>query len=155
MIRRMVIDMQSVQSPSQDKCYQEILESFCDEILNLDPKIRFAGIINDKGKLLAENKRKELKVFIDPKDLEILLMETALGVRMRREHDAQLGPVNFIISYGRNMISIIFPLKTEMLCVSAEKDLDFFKIPFLILHLLEMKITKKVEVICKNQLEYQ
>jgi hypothetical protein len=137
------IDMQSVQNISQKNCSLEELESFCDEILNLDPKIRFAGIINDKGNLLVENKKKGLIVFINPKDLEILLMETALGVRMRREHDAQLGPVNFTISYGRNVISIIFPFETEILCVTAEKDLDFFKIPFLIFQLLETKIIKK------------
>ena len=135
--------MQSIQNISQKNCSQERLEFFCDKILNLDPKIRFAGIINDKGKLLIENKRKGLKVFIDPKDLEILLMETALGVRMSREHDAQLGPVNFTISYGRNMVSVIFPFETEILCVTAEKDLDFLKIPFLILELLETKIIKK------------
>jgi hypothetical protein len=139
----MGINMQSVQNISQKNCSLEELESLCDEILNLDPKIRFTGIINDKGKLLVENKKKGLIVFIDPKDLEILLMETALGVRMRREHDAQLGPINFTISYGRNVISIIFPFETEILCVTAEKDLDFFKIPFLIFQLLETKIIKK------------
>jgi hypothetical protein len=139
----MGINMQSVQNISQKNCSLEELESFCDEILNLNPKIRFAGIISDKGKLLVENKKKGLIVFIDPKDLEILLMETALGVRMRREHDAQLGPVNFTISYGRNVISIIFPFETEILCVTAEKDLDFFKISFLIFQLLETKIIKK------------
>jgi hypothetical protein len=121
----------------------EELESFCDEILTLDPKIRFAGIIDDKGKLRVENKKKGLKVLIEPKDLEILLMETALGVHMRREHDAQLGPINFTISYGRNMISVIFPFELKILCITAEKDLDFFKIPFLIHHLLETKIIKK------------
>ncbi|WP_101477347.1 DUF6659 family protein [Candidatus Nitrosotalea bavarica] len=139
----MEFDMQSVQNTSQKNFSQERLESFCNEILNLDPKIRFVGIITDKGKLLAENKRKGLKVFIDPKDLEILLMETALGVRMRRVHDDQLGPVNFTISYGQNSISIIFPLETQMLCITAEKDLDFLKIPFFILKLLEEKIVKK------------
>ena len=135
--------MQSVQNITQKDCSLEELEEFCDQILNLDSKIRFAGIISDKGRLLVENRRKGLKVFIDPKDLEILIMETALGVRMRREHDEQLGPVNFTISYGRNMLSIIFPFKTEILCVTAEKDLDFFKIPFSIFQLLETKIVKK------------
>jgi hypothetical protein len=69
-------------------------------------------------------------------------METALGVRMRKEHDLQLGPVKFTISYGRNVVFMIFPIKSEILCVTAEKDLDFFKIPFLIFQLLESKIIK-------------
>ena len=139
----MGVNMQSIQSIVNKSHSLENLEDLCCEILNLDPKIRFTGIINDKGKLLVENKRKGLKVFIDSKDLEILLMETALGVRMRREHDEQLGQVNFTISYGRNMVSIIFPFESEILCVTAEQDLDFLKISFLILQLLEQKITKK------------
>lgn len=139
----MGINMQSLQNIAKKNSSTEELEAFCDEILNLDPKIRFSGIINDKGKLLVENKRKDLKVFIDPKDVEILLMEIALGVRMRREHDEQLGPVNFTISYGRNTVSMIFPFEAEILCVTAEQDLDFLKISFLILQLLERKITKE------------
>jgi len=135
--------MQLVQNVDQKNYSLEELEALCNEILNLDSKIRFVGIITDNGKLLVENKRKGLKVLITYKDLEILLMETALGVRMRREHDAQLGPVNFTISYGQNMISIIFPFGTEILCITAEKDLDFFKISFLIYQLLEAKIIKK------------
>ena len=135
--------MQSIQNITKNNHSLEDFEDFCGEILNLDPKIRFTGIINDKGKLLVENKRKGLKVFIDPKDLEILLMETALGVRMRREHDEQLGQVNFTISYARNMITIIFPFENEILCVTTEQDLDFLKIAFLILQLLERKITRK------------
>jgi len=134
--------MSSVQT-SQKNFSQERLESFCTEIINLDPQIRFAGIITDKGKLVAESRRKGLKLSIDPKDLEILLMETALGVRMRRVHDDQLGPVNFTISHGQNSLSIIFPLEAQMLCITAEKNLDFLKIPFLIMQLLEEKVFKK------------
>jgi hypothetical protein len=142
----MEFDMLSVQT-SQNNFSQERLESFCTEIINLDSKIRFAGIITDKGKLVAENKRDGLKVSVDPKDLEILLMETALGVRMRRVHDDQLGAVNFTISYSQNSLSIIFPLETQMLCITAEKDLDFLKVPFLIMQLLEQKFSKRLEII--------
>ena len=123
--------MQIISYTSNVKYSQVILESFCEEILNLDPKIKSVGIIDDKGKLLTENKRKGLETFLNQKDLEILLMETALGVRMRREHDEQLGPVNFTISYGENMVSVIFPFQREMLYVSTEHEIDFSKISFL------------------------
>ena len=62
---------------------------------------------------------------------------------MRREHDPQLGPVNFTISYGRKMISMNFPLGDEILCVSAGKKIDLVTIPFLILRLLATKLRKK------------
>jgi len=122
---------------------QETLESICNMILDLDPNIRFAGIINNKGKLLTGNKKNGIKSFTTPHDQEILLMETALGVRMRKEHDSHLGHVNFTISYGDKIISMNFPLGDEILCVSAEKTINLMTIPFLILKLLEINLDKE------------
>lgn len=138
----MRIDMLSVPDTSQKNRSKEKLESFCDEILNLDPRIRFVGIIHDNKKLLVENKRNGLKILSIRKTFEVLLMETALGVRMHREHNASLESVHFIVSCGQNMMLMIFSLGVKILYVSTKKDLDFFKISFLILLLLETKITK-------------
>lgn len=134
--------MQIIPYNSSVKYPQVILGSLCEEILNLDPKIKSVGIIDDKGNLLTETKREGLETFMNQKDLEILLMETALGVRMRIEHDAQLGPVNFTVSYGENMVSVIFPFQREMLYLSAENEIDFSKISFLILRLLKQKLLR-------------
>ncbi len=117
----------------------DTLESICDKILNVDSKIRFVGIINDKGKLLAENKKEGTKVFEDPKNQEMFLMEIALGVRMRREHDRHLGPIKFTISYGDRVISMIFPLNEKIMCIFAEKEIDMLRAAFLILQLWDTK----------------
>ncbi|MGB6786065.1 MAG: DUF6659 family protein [Nitrosotalea sp.] len=117
----------------------DTLESICGKILNLDSKIMFVGIINDKGRLLAENKREGAEILADPKDQEIFLMEIALGIRMRSEHDGHLGPAKFTISYGDKVISMIFPLDEKILYVSAEKEIDMLKATFLILQILETK----------------
>jgi hypothetical protein len=139
--------MQMIPDISDVKYSQVILESLCEDILNLDPKIKSVGMIDDKGKLLTENKRKGLESFMNKKDQEVLLMEMALGVRMRREHDAQLGPVNFTISYSENMVSLIFPFQRDMLYVSTDHEIDFSKISFLILQLLEQKLIKRINVV--------
>lgn len=90
------------------------------DIPKLDPKIISAALISYKGKLLAENKRKRI-ITVEQKDQNIFLTEAVLGVRMRREHDKYLGPVNFTVSYESKIISITTPTNTEILCVSAEK----------------------------------
>lgn len=123
---------------------QEMLESVCEMILDLDPDIRFAGVINNKGKLLTAHTKKGIRSFTTPKDQEMLLMETALGVRMRKEHDSHLGPVVFTISYGDKIISMNFPLDDEILCVSAEKKINLMTVPFLILKFLETNLGKKM-----------
>lgn len=139
----MQIELESLYNSKSKKCSQEILESVCDEILNLNPNIRFAGIISSKGKLLTGNKKKGIRSFINPRNEEMLLMETALGVRMRKEHDSRLGSVNFTISYGDKLVSMSFPLEDEILCVSTEKNIDLATMPFLILRILETNLNKK------------
>ncbi|MDE1814062.1 MAG: hypothetical protein KGH87_03280 [Thaumarchaeota archaeon] len=139
----MQIGLKSLQNLESRSHSQEIFESVCNMILDLDPNIRFVGVINNKGKLLTGSVKKGIRTFIGPQDQEMLLMETALGVRMRKEHDPQLGPVNFTVSYGHKMVSMNFPLEDEILCVSAEKKIDLVAIPFLILQLLETELRKK------------
>jgi hypothetical protein len=134
--------LESVQNFERKKYSQEILESACNEILNLDPGIRFAGIINNKGILLTGNKKKGMRDFLNSRDQEMILMETALGVRMGKGHDTRLGPARFIISYSNKVISMIFPMDDEILCVSAKNTIELVEIPFLILRLLETKFDK-------------
>jgi len=122
---------------------QETLESICEMILDLDPDIRFAGVINNKGRLLTGHTKKGIRAFTTRKDQEMLHMETALGIRMRKEHNSHLGPVIFTISYGSKIISMNFPLDDEILCVSAEKKINLMTVPFLILRFLETNLGKK------------
>lgn len=122
---------------------QETLESICEMILDLDPDIRFAGVINNKGRLLTGHTKKGIRAFTTRKDQEMLHMETALGIRMRKEHNSHLGPVIFTISYGSKIISMNFPLDDEILCVSAEKKINLMTVPFLILRFLETNLGTK------------
>jgi hypothetical protein len=130
--------MSQIQNVDYEKESGDILDSVCNAVIDLDPKVRFVGIINDKGKLLAQNKRKDLVSFVDSKDQDVLLMEIALGVRMRREHDMKLGPVDFTISHGAKIASMNFPLGKEILCVYTEKEIDVLKLTSMILHLLKI-----------------
>lgn len=137
--------LESISNYERKAPSQEMFESICEMILDLDPNIRFAGVINNKGKLLARCAKTGIRSFTTPQDREMLLMETALGVRMRKEHDSHLGPVIFTISYGDKIISMNFPLGDEILCVSAEKKINLMTVPFLILKLLKVNLDKKMK----------
>ena len=108
------------------KKYKEI----CKKVLKLDSKIRFAGLINDKGRYLTGATRKGVKFLISMKEKEMLFMEVALRTRMRREFDQQLGTVNFSLSHRNNVIILSFPYGDEILYVSAETGLDLGRFPF-------------------------
>ncbi len=112
------------------------LEKLCKEIMELDPKIRFVGIISEMGNLLAGGQRPGIKLLIDSSKHEMLFMEVALRIRMRHEFDLSLGPVNFTISHRDKVTVMSMPYKDQVLYVSAEKDIDLCKIPHKILELI-------------------
>jgi hypothetical protein len=111
-------------------------EKICKKVMEMDPKIRFAGIINEKGRLFAGGMRGGLRSLEDSKDDEMLYMELVLRAKMRREFDKVLGPVKFAMSYREKVIIMSFPVNDNVLLLSTEKGIDFSEIPFKIMKIL-------------------
>ena len=107
--------------------------NLCNKVMDLDPKIRFAGVINDLGRLVAGGMRPGVEPLETEKDDEMLYMELALRVRMRQEFDRQLGPVSFAMASRKRALTISFKLDTHILYVAAEPDVDYCTLPKLIL----------------------
>ena len=66
-------------------------ETICQKIMKLDPKIRSARIINNRGHLEAGGMKKGLHSLEAQKQDEMMFMELALRVRMRHEFDKEFG----------------------------------------------------------------
>ena len=111
-------------------------ENMCASIQKIDAKIRFAGVINSKGRLVAGGMAPSKTRLGDRKRDEMLYMELALRVKMRREFDDDLGEVKFSMSFREKLIVMSFPMKNDVLFVSLDKKMSFDKIPFKILKLL-------------------
>lgn len=112
-------------------------EKICERITKLDPKIRSARIINSRGHLVAGGMKRGLSSLEAQKQDEMMFMELALRVKMRHEFDEEFGQVHFSMSYRDKIIVMSFPLANDDVClVSSEKELDFGKIPFKILKIL-------------------
>lgn len=112
-------------------------EKLCKKVIELDPKIRFAGVINEKGRLFAGGMKDGLRSLEDSKDDEMLYMELVLRTKMRREFDHVLGPVKFAMSYREKAIVMSFPMNENVLLISAEQGFDYANAPFKILKLLD------------------
>ena len=111
-------------------------EKVCKKVMELDPKIRFAGIINERGRLFAGGMREGFKSLEAKGDDEMLYMELVLRAKMRREFDKVLGPVKFAMSYREKVIIMSFPVNDNVLLLSTEKGIDFSEIPFKIMKML-------------------
>jgi len=112
-------------------------EKLCESAKKADSKIRFAGLINSRGRLIAGGMVSSKKALEDEKKDEMLFMELALRVKLRSEFDTELGKVKFSMSLREKLIVMSFPIKNDILMVSMERKTQFEKIAFKILKLVE------------------
>ncbi len=101
----------------------------CDKVKNLDSKIRFTGVINDLGRLVAGGMKEGVEPLESQKEDEVLFMELALKAKMRKEFDKQLGSVNFAMSLREKAIVMSFPIvNSDILYVFADPNVDYQKL---------------------------
>ena len=116
----------------------EELEKICQKIIKLDPKMRSARFINNRGHLTAGGMKDGILSLEAQKQDEMMFMELALRVRMRHEFDNEFGEVHFSMSYRDKVIVMSFPLTNDdVLLLSCEKEINFGKLPFKVLKIIE------------------
>ena len=101
----------------------------CNEIKELDPEIRFAGVINERGQLVAGGMKEGIEPLESEREDEMLFMELALKAKMRKEFDKQLGLVNFAMALREKVIAMSFPIgSSDILYVFADPNVDYRKL---------------------------
>jgi len=109
----------------------------CASVMQIDSKIRFAGVINERGRLVGGGMRENVEPLENEKDDEMIFMELALRVKMRKEFDKQLGNVNFAMALRERALAISVPLGEDILYVVSEPDADFGVLPKRILEIID------------------
>ena len=100
-----------------------LFEQKCQNLLK-EPEIRFAGLINPMGHLVAGGMKKGLKPLEDDADMRKLYMELILRVSTRQEFDQTLGEVKYSASRRTKAVVISFPIDNKVLLVSASPDVS-------------------------------
>jgi hypothetical protein len=100
-----------------------LFEQKCQNLLK-EPEIRFAGLINPMGHLVAGGMKKGLKPLEDDADMRKLYMELILRVSTRQEFDQTLGEVRYSASRRTKAVVISFPIDNKVLLVSANPDVS-------------------------------
>ena len=95
----------------------------CQNLLK-EPEIRFAGLINPMGHLVAGGMKKGMKPLEDDADMRKLYMELILRVSTRQEFDQSLGEVEYSASRRKKAVVLSFPINNKVLLVSANTDVD-------------------------------
>ena len=103
-------------------------DEICTQICHLSG-IRFTAIINKNGRKISGGFNPRITPLEkDDQKMEMLFMEIALDLSMRKEFDNSLGIINAIVSYRDRVNIITIPYRDNLILISAEPELEPSKI---------------------------
>jgi len=104
-------------------------ESKCKQLTG-EKEIRFAGTIDENGKLVAGGFKEGLSPLEGDETKLGEFMQFASRVSLRKEFDEELGPINYLAARRDRIILISFPFPVSkfVLLISAEPTADIEKV---------------------------
>ena len=97
----------------------------CDKIKNLDEKIQFVSVINEKGNLVTGGTSDDSESVQNKRFYEDLYEEVATRVKLRKEFDMVLGKLKGSIIIRNRVITMSIPIKNDILFVSADTSINY------------------------------
>lgn len=91
------------------KFFQEI----CDTVISISPAIRFAGIADEDGELLAFSERKGLTPLLTPEERAQYAITAATRQYTRLRWESHLGKINYASSHYAKLIRATIPITDE------------------------------------------
>ena len=88
-------------------------QEFCDKVIALDKSIRFAGIADEDGKLMATVERKGLKPLLTPEERAQYAITAATRQYTRLRWEYLLGKINYATSHYAKLIRATIPIADE------------------------------------------
>ena len=96
----------------------------CERVFALNEDIRYAGVIDSAGTLIAGGMRKGTDSIVSETDEELFLTHTALRKSMRDRFDESLGGARFAYVEREKVSILTFYMGEKMLLVTLEPNVD-------------------------------
>ncbi len=102
-----------------------------------EPEIRFAGVLNQYGDLVAGGMKPGLEPFENEEARRKMYMELVMRVTTRKNFDYSLGRVKYSASRREKVVMMSFPIKDHVLLVTAEPKINIDRLAYKIIGKLE------------------
>jgi len=106
---------------------QADLVNIAEEIIQLNPKMRFVGIIDLKGNIIEGIMKKGKTSFESQREQEHFCKQVSQRRKMRKEFDISLGKVRYVHVERENVTQIVVYTKRKTIFATAEPDLSIKK----------------------------
>src|ERR671939_851993 len=91
---------------------EEGLEGLCKKILHLDNSIRFAGIANNLGSLVATAYRAGLTPLMDKQETSHYAIQAVLRATTREDFESKIGRLVYSLGKYEKLIRATIPIKS-------------------------------------------
>jgi hypothetical protein len=110
----------------------------CKDILNLDPKIRYAGVCDDTGEIKYGGQREGVKNLLSPEETKRSNVQALARWGLRNALAPKVGKGKYSMTEYEKLKRITVPLEGDhLLLVTTEIDADHSKVIDRILKLLK------------------
>ena len=96
-------------------------ELICDNIATISPYIRFVGVIDEQGGLLAYKRRLDLVPLLNEKNTKFQFSHIAMQTDLEGFFDKSLGEVEFAWEERKKVQTISFSIKKSRVWISIDK----------------------------------
>ena len=93
------------------------VKEICSQILQLDNSIRFVGIANNMGSLVAYELRKGLAALLDEEEHQNYTLKTELRMKTREDYESKLGDIIYTFALYKKVKRASIPLRNPNLAV--------------------------------------
>jgi hypothetical protein len=100
-------------------------DSLCKHILNVDPKVRFAGICDDSGEIKYGGQREGIKNLLSPEETKRSNLQALARWGLRNALAAKTGKGKYAMAEYEKIKRITVPLENDhLLLVTTEVEAD-------------------------------
>src|SRR5919106_2505360 len=90
-----------------------IFQELCNKVVSADPAIRFTGIADEDGELLAFSERKGLTPLLTPEERAQYAITAATRQYTRLRWESHLGKINYASSHYAKLIRATIPITDD------------------------------------------
>jgi hypothetical protein len=92
---------------------KKIFQEICNRVVSVNPAIRFTGIADEDGELLAFSERKALSPLLTPEERAQYAITAATRQYTRLRWESHLGKINYASSHYAKLIRATIPITDD------------------------------------------
>jgi hypothetical protein len=117
----------------------------CGRILGLSPNIRYVGIMNEFGRTLGGQLRRDVKPLFAPDEARNENFIEATRTRLRKNFDRSIGRTEFTFTQNEKVKIVVLPAEGSFYYITLDKNTELIELEKIIASIRNLIISDKIK----------